>query len=46
MELSPIDQSLILIGYELGLIVLWDLDRSLPSKNYPNSIQDAQQVHI
>ena len=44
LELSPIDQNLILIGYEKGVIVLWDLDRCLPSKNYPASIQDCQQV--
>ena len=44
LELSPIDQNLILIGYEKGVIVLWDLDRGLPSKNYPASVQDCQQV--
>ncbi len=35
---------MILVGYEKGVIVLWDLDRCLPSKNYPAAIQDAQQV--
>ncbi len=44
LELSPVDPNLILIGYEKGIIVSWDLDRGMPSKNYPTSIQDAQQV--
>ncbi len=44
LELSPLDQNLILIGYEKAVIVLWDLDRCMPSKNYPTSIQDAQLV--
>lgn len=44
LELCPINHNLILIGYEKGIIVLWDLEHGLPTKNFPASIQDCQQV--
>ena len=44
LQLSPTDHNRLLIGYEKGVIVLWDLDKGMPSKNFPASIQDCQQV--
>jgi len=43
LELCPTDHNKLLIGYEKGVIVLWDLHRGLPSKNFPANIQDCQQ---
>ena len=34
----------LLIGYEKGMISLWDLERGLPSKNFPASINDSLPV--
>lgn len=44
LELCPINHNLILIGYEKGIVVLWDFEHGLPTKNFPASIQDCQQV--
>ncbi len=44
LELCPINHNLILIGYEKGVIVLWDFESGLPTKNFPVSIQDCQEV--
>lgn len=44
LELCPINHNLVLIGYEKGIIVLWDFDSGLPTKNFPVSVQDCQQV--
>ncbi|KAL5473149.1 hypothetical protein EMCRGX_G027597 [Ephydatia muelleri] len=44
LHLCPTDPNKILIGYEKGVIVLWDLERRLPIQNYPANLQDCQQV--
>ena len=44
LEVSPADPNFLLIGYDKGVISLWAVDRGLPSKNFPASIQDCQQV--
>ena len=44
LELCPINHNLVLIGYEKGIVVLWDFEHGLPTKNFPASIQDCQQV--
>ena len=30
----------LLIGYELGLIALWDLENTLPTRNYPGTMTE------
>ena len=46
LELCPTDMNKLLIGYEKGVVVLWDLNLGLPSKNFPATIQDCQQVDV
>ncbi|XP_065899647.1 LLGL scribble cell polarity complex component 2-like [Dysidea avara] len=43
LEICPSDHNKLLIGYEKGVIVLWDLEKGLPSKNYPSSIADSME---
>lgn len=44
LEVCPADPKFLLIGYDKGVICLWDINRGLPTKNFPASIQDCQQV--
>ena len=44
LELCPINHNLMLIGYENGLIVLWDFENSFPTKNFPSNLQDCHMV--
>ena len=38
------NHNLMLIGYEKGVIVLWDFESGLPTKNFPANVQDCQMV--
>ena len=40
LELCPTDPNKLLIGYELGLIALWDLENTLPTRNYPGTMTE------
>ena len=46
MEVCPADPNFLLIGYDKGVVSLWSVNRGLPTKNFPASIQDCQQVHV
>ena len=44
IELSPINHNKLLIGYEKGIIVLWDVTQPLPERNFPNTMEEIKQV--
>ena len=44
LKLCPTDPDKLLIGYEKGIIVLWNINQGVPEKNFPAGIQDTQQV--
>lgn len=44
LEICPDDHNKLLIGYEKGMISLWDLEKGLPSKNFPTDINDSLQL--
>ena len=44
LKLCPTDPQKLLIGYEKGIIVLWNIDQGVPERNFPASILDTQQV--
>ena len=46
LQLCPTDANKLLIGYEKGVVVLWDLEQRVPIQNYPASLQDCQQVKV
>jgi lethal(2) giant larvae protein len=44
LSLCPTDRNQLLIGYEKGVISLWDLDKEVAFRNFPNTVQECQQV--
>ena len=44
LQLCPTDINKLLIGYEKGVICLWDVAQSLPERNFPSSLQENQKV--
>ena len=45
IQLSPTNLNKLLIGYDKGVIVLWDVTQPLPERNFPSSIDDCKQVY-
>ena len=46
LSLNPANRHQLLIGYEKGVISLWDLEKDVAIRNYPQSVQDCQQVEV
>ena len=46
LSLNPANRHQLLIGYEQGVISLWDLEKDVALRNYPQSVQDCQQVEV
>lgn len=40
LQPSPTDPNKLLIGYELGLISLWDTENGIPTRNYPGTMAE------
>jgi lethal(2) giant larvae protein len=43
IELCPTNFNKLLIGYEKGIIVLWDITQPVPERNFPSSIENCKQ---
>ncbi|XP_019855603.1 PREDICTED: lethal(2) giant larvae protein homolog 2-like [Amphimedon queenslandica] len=43
IELSPANHNKLLIGYEKGIIVLWDVTQPLPERNFPTTMEEIKQ---
>ena len=46
LSLCPANRHLLLIGYEKGVLSLWDLEKDVATRNFPGSVQECQQVEV